>query len=130
MKQINRTTLTVRDLKADRYDYKRESKLVLSEEHVSPEEAKDLTAAFITLAVTKGLQIDTSIEELEIPVDEEESYKLKYEQLQKDNSSHWSDRNKLQKEIDKLTAQNEALKAVCPESHVAAEETEQDEDDA
>lgn len=124
MKTVRRVTITARDPKSDRYDYKRESKLALSEEHFSAEEAKDVTTAFLALAIAKGLSFETATEELEIPVDEDESFKVKYEQAQKTISSGYTERSKISKENETLKARVEALKAVCPDNHTQPEDDE------
>lgn len=128
MKEVKITTITARADGADRYSYNRESSLKISEEHFDKQDTQSLVATFIALAVAKGLLFETSVSTVEIPADEEESFKAKYEQAQKTISTGYSERAKVTKENEALKAQVEALLKACPDSHVVKDETTEDEE--
>lgn len=113
MRNVKVVTINVRCDDADRYAYNRESSLKLSEEHFTDEERAEITAIFLTKATLRGLSIDTTTTVKEIPADEEESFKVKYEAAQKTISSGYSERTKLTKERDELKAKLEQMERLA-----------------
>ena len=125
MKTVRTITINVTS-PDDRYSYDRVSTLKLSQEHFSDKEIAKLQGKFIALAAPKGFNIETSQSEKEIPSDEEESFKVKAEKSAESASKANTLAYERQKEIDKLKAENETLKSICPTSHIPAEETEEE----
>jgi len=120
MQTVKVHSLTI--FSADRYEYDRQSTIKLSEEHFSDTTVQTIIANAISEALFSGAKFEYTTDVKEIPVDEEESAKVKLEKAKKENSAHWSERSKLQKKVDELEAQVATLKSVCPADHIDKDE--------
>ena len=97
MKEVNKHTISL-EPKDEKYNYSRNTSIVLSEEFFTAKEIVKISTLAFTAAVRNNASLTTSITPIEIPEDEEEGWKVKAEKAEKTSTERYTELTAVRRE--------------------------------